>query len=82
MDACDKAIPADPNKADAYFIKGSLLIAGSKTDSSGKVIAPPGTEEALSKYLQLAPDGPHAKDVKEMLTYIGSKVENTYKKGK
>lgn len=78
--ACDKAIAADPNKADAYFIKGSLLIAGSKTDKDGNVIAPPGTAEALNKYLQLQPDGAHAEDVKQMLQYIGSKVETTYKK--
>ena len=80
LDACDKAIAADPNRADAYFIKGSLLIAGSKTDPSGKVIAPPGTAEALNKYLELQPDGAHAADVKQMLAYIGSKIENTYKK--
>lgn len=80
LDACDKAIAADPNRADAYFIKGSLLIAGSKTDANGKVTAPPGTAEALNKYLELQPDGPHANDVKQMLAYIGSKVETTYKK--
>jgi tetratricopeptide (TPR) repeat protein len=78
--ACDKAIAADPNKADAYFIKGSLMIAGSKTEKDGKIVAPPGTAEALNKYLELAPDGPHANDVKQMLAYIGSKVETTYKK--
>lgn len=82
LDACDKAIAADPNRADAYFIKGSLLIAGSKTDPSGKVEAPPGTAEALNKYLELQPDGPHAADVKQMLAYIGSKIENTYNKKK
>ena len=80
LDACDKAIAADPKKADAYFIKGSMLIASSKTDPSGKVTAPPGTAEALNKYLELQPDGPHAKDVKDMLAYIGSNVETTYKK--
>lgn len=80
LDACDKAIAADPNKADAYFIKGSLLIAGSKTEADGKIVAPPGTSEALNKYLELQPDGPHAADVKQMLAYIGSKVETTYKK--
>ncbi len=80
LDACDKAIAADPNKADAYFIKGSLLIAGSKQDKDGKITAPPGTAEALNKYLELAPDGGHANDVKQMLGYIGSKIETTYKK--
>lgn len=80
--ACDKAIAADPNKADAYFIKGSLMLATSSLDKDGKVKATPGTAEALNKYLELAPDGPHAADVKQMLEYIGSKVETTYKGGK
>lgn len=80
--ACDKAIAADPNKADAYFIKGSLMIGESTTDASGKLTPPSGTAEALNKYLELAPDGPHAKDVKDMLAAIGSKVETQYKKGK
>ncbi len=80
--ACDKAIAADPNKADAYFIKGSLLLASSTLDKDGKVKPAPGTAEALNKYLELAPDGAHAADVKQMLEYIGSKVETTYKSGK
>jgi hypothetical protein len=82
LDACGKAIAADPNKADAYFIKGSVLIGESKTDASGKLIAPPGAAEALKRYLQLAPNGAHADDVKQMLSVIGSKVDTTYKKGK
>jgi tetratricopeptide (TPR) repeat protein len=78
--ACDKALAADPNKADAYFIKGSILIADSKTDKDGKFQAPPGTAEALKNYLELAPDGGHVSDVKEMLELIGAKIETTYKK--
>lgn len=70
---CDKAIAADPTRADTYFIKGSLLMADSKTDAQGHVTAPPGTAEALNKYLELAPNGPHAADVKQMLQYIGNK---------
>ena len=77
--ACDKAIAADPNKADAYYIKGSLMVGQGTMDKDNKVKVPPGTEEALKKYLALAPDGPHANDVKTMLEYIGSKVETTYK---
>ena len=80
--ACDKAIAADPNKADAYFIKGSLLVGDSKLDKEGKLQAPPGTSEALNKYLELAPDGGHAADVKEMLKAIGAKIETTYKEKK
>jgi tetratricopeptide (TPR) repeat protein len=80
--ACDKAIAADPNRADAYYIKGSLMMAGSTQDKEGKLTAPPGTAEALNKYLELAPDGPHANDVKQMLAYIGAKIETTYKEKK
>ncbi len=80
--ACDKAIAADPNKADAYYIKGSLLIGASTTDKDGKIIPAPGTVETLNKYLELAPDGGHAGDVKQMLEYTGSKIETTYKERK
>jgi tetratricopeptide (TPR) repeat protein len=77
--ACDKSIAADPNKADAYFIKGSLMMGDSKQDKDGKLQAPAGTAEALNKYLELEPDGKHANDVKQMLTYIGAKIETSYK---
>lgn len=77
--ACDKAIAADPNKADAYFIKGSLMMGDSKQDKDGKLQAPAGTAEALNKYLELEPDGKHANDVKQMLNYIGAKIETSYK---
>ena len=80
--ACDKAIAADPNKADAYFIKGSLMMGDSKQDKDGKLQAPAGTAEALNKYLELAPDGAHANDVKQMLNYIGAKIETSYKEKK
>ncbi|HEX2331373.1 MAG TPA: tetratricopeptide repeat protein [Candidatus Angelobacter sp.] len=80
--ACDKAIAADPKKADAYFIKGSLMMGQGKLDSGGKYTAPEGTAEALNKYLELAPDGQHANDVKQMLTAIGAKIETNYKSGK
>ena len=77
--ACDKAIAADPKKADAYFIKGSVLLAESTTDAKGVLTPPAGTAEALKKYLELAPDGGHVEDVKQMLGFIGVKVETTYK---
>jgi tetratricopeptide (TPR) repeat protein len=64
---CDKAIAADPKKADAYFVKGSSLYGEGAVDTSKKYIVPPGTVEALKQYLVLAPDGPHVQDVKAML---------------
>jgi tetratricopeptide (TPR) repeat protein len=65
--ACDKAIAADPKKADAYFVKGSSLYGEGAVDKSNKFAVPPGAVEALKQYLVLAPDGPHAQDVKQML---------------
>lgn len=80
LQACDKAIAGDPKRADAYFIKGSLLIADSTTDKDGRIVVPPGTVETLKKYLELTPNGAHAEDVKQMLTYAGSRVETQYQK--
>ncbi|HMG81299.1 MAG TPA: tetratricopeptide repeat protein [Xanthobacteraceae bacterium] len=64
---CDKAIAADPKKADAYFVKGSSLYGEGALDKSNKFVVPPGTVEALKQYLVLAPGGPHAQDIKLML---------------
>jgi tetratricopeptide (TPR) repeat protein len=64
--ACDKAIAADPKKADAYFVKGSSLYGEGALDKSNKFVVPPGALAALKQYLVLAPDGPHAQDVKAM----------------
>ena len=36
--------------------------------------------EAYEKYLELAPDGPHAADVKGVLEGIGEQVKSSYKK--
>lgn len=80
--ACDKAIAADPNHAESYYIKGSLMMGNSTMDKAGKLQAPEGTAEALNKYLQLAPTGAHANDVKQMLAAIGAKVQTTYSEKK
>jgi tetratricopeptide (TPR) repeat protein len=77
--ACDKAIQADPNKAEAYFIKGSAMYGNGKLDANNKYVVPPGTTDALKKYLELAPDGAHANDVKAMLDALGQTMETTYK---
>jgi tetratricopeptide (TPR) repeat protein len=78
--AADKAIAADPKKAEAYYIKGQSLIPQATVDpKTQKVVAPPGTVEAYQTYLELAPDGPHAADVKGILEGIGAQVKSTYK---
>jgi len=81
--AFDKSIAADPNKADAYYQKGVNLINKATTDpKTGKVVAVPGTEEALNKYLELQPNGPYAEGAKSMLQYIGSNIETSFGKKK
>jgi len=64
---CDKAIAADPKKADAYFIKGSSLYGEGALDKSNKFVVPPAAVDALKQYLVLAPGGPHVADIKLML---------------
>ena len=81
--AADKAIAADPNRPDAYFIKGQALIAKSTFDSKTQKIVPPaGCVDAYQKYLQLAPDGAHAPAVKEVLASLGEKIDTSYKASK
>jgi len=77
VDAFDKAITADPNKADAYYWKGTNLI-GAATLQGDKMVAPPGTSEAFQKYLELQPTGPHADEAKAMLASLGATVETSY----
>ena len=78
--AADKAIAADPKKAEAYYIKGQALIPQATVDpKTNKIVAPPGCVEAYQTYLELAPDGPHAADVKGILEGIGEKVKSSYK---
>ncbi|HLZ00451.1 MAG TPA: tetratricopeptide repeat protein [Candidatus Angelobacter sp.] len=68
--ACEKSIAADPSMANPWFIKGSVLYKGGKTDN-GKYVTPQGTAEALNKYLELAPNGEHAAEAKTMLQIMG-----------
>ncbi len=78
--AADKAIAADPTKANAYYIKGQSLIQKVTVDpKTQKPVAPPGCMDAYQKYLELDPDGPHATEVKEILTGMGEQIKSTYK---
>ncbi len=81
--AADKAIAADPNRAMAYYIKGQSLIGKAAVDpKTQKITAPPGCVEAYQKYLDLDPNGPHADEVKQILTGIGAQVKSSYKAGR
>jgi len=81
--AADKAIAADPTKADAYYIKAQGLIGKSTVDSkSQKIVPPPGCVEAYEKYLELAPEGPHAPEIKQIVAAFDDKVVSNYKASK
>ncbi|HVN08913.1 MAG TPA: tetratricopeptide repeat protein [Patescibacteria group bacterium] len=82
IDACDKAIAANPSRADTYFIKGAFLIMSGEKEKDGSMKPPPGAVAALKKYLELAPDGTYAKDVKRLLEYLGAGAEATRRPGK
>lgn len=78
VEALDKVIAADPNKADAYYLKGATLFAMSSQKSDGTLSAPDGTTESLQKYLELEPSGGYAEQAKGMLQALNQKIESTY----
>ncbi len=81
--AADKAIAADPKKPIPYYLKGQALIGKATVDpKTQKIVAPPGTEEAFSKYLELAPTGQMAGEAKAILSEIGTKQQTKYSAGK
>jgi tetratricopeptide (TPR) repeat protein len=66
--AADEAIKADPTQALPFYLKGQGLIQKATIDNAtGKMILPPGCAEAYQKYLELAPTGMYAADVKAIL---------------
>ena len=77
-DTFKKAIELDPNYADAQYQYGVALAGKATTDATGKVIPPPGTVEALQKYLELRPDGANAPAAKEMIAALGGSVATTF----
>ena len=83
--AFDKSIAADPTRADAYYQKGVNLLAKATLGSGNKMVPAPGTIEALSKYLELAPEGKYAQSAKDLLASLGASVQSSFgteKKGK
>jgi len=77
--AADKAVALDPNNAIAYYVKGQSLVGQTTTDAAGKVIAPPGCLEAYQKYLAVAPNGPFAPEVKQILAGFGATLTTSFK---
>jgi tetratricopeptide (TPR) repeat protein len=76
--AAEKAILANPNNAEPYFIKGQALVSKTTVDPhTNKLSAPAGCVEAYQMYLRLAPNGEHAQSVKGVLAGLGVKAAAT-----
>ena len=73
-----KAIDADPKYADAQYQYGVYLASKATADASGKIIAAPGTIDALQKYLELKPDGSFAPSAKDLIAQLGGSVSTTF----
>ena len=76
--ACDRTIASDATMSDAYYIKASILFGQGQVEH-GKYVVPPGTAEALNKYLQYAPLGEHARTVREMIDQLNKSMEPPYR---
>jgi tetratricopeptide (TPR) repeat protein len=77
--AFKKATDTDPKYADAYFMEGRALMGKLTVGSDGKVIAAPGTTEALQAYLKTDPNGKYAAEAQAMLQTIQGSVQTEYK---
>lgn len=91
VEAADKAIsakpdPKNPNTALLYYLKGQGMISApgavQEDPKTHKLTAPPGTLDVFQKYLELAPDGQFAADVKGILSGFNAPISSTYKAGK
>jgi tetratricopeptide (TPR) repeat protein len=77
-DEFKKAIAADPTYAEAHYQYGLYLTSKATADATGKIIAAPGTIEALQKYLELKPDGQFAQSAKDLIAGLGGTVSTNY----
>jgi tetratricopeptide (TPR) repeat protein len=78
--AADEAIKLDPNQAILYYLKGNGLVQKTTVDpKTHQLTPPPGCIEAYQKYLDLAPTGPYAAEVKGIIAGFNQKIDNSYK---
>ena len=77
--AFKKAIDTDPSYAEAQY-QYAIYLSGKMAPPGpdGKIVGPPGMQEALNKYLELAPNGPNAESAKGLLALLATNVQTTY----
>ena len=81
--AADKAIAVDPSQPILYYLKGNGLVQKTTMDpKTNKLVPPPGCMEAYQKYLELAPTGPYAAEVKGILAGFIQTIDTNFKADK
>ncbi len=74
--ACTHAVMLNRTSSEAHYLKASALYANGIEDEHGDYKVPAGTRAALQMYLDLAPAGTHAADVKTMLQVLSRKSKS------
>lgn len=70
-----KAIKVDPQNPDGWYLLATAMLGSIDSKQEGDkliYIIPPGTADMYQKYLDLAPNGPHAQEAKDALTNLAS----------
>ena len=81
--AANDAIKISPNDAILYYLIGNGLVQKATVDAkTHAIVLPAGCADAYQKYLELAPDGQFAGEVKGILQSAGQKINSSYKAGK
>jgi predicted outer membrane protein len=76
--AADKTIAADPTQPLPYYLKGQALISKASVDpKTNRILVPQEAVAAYQKYLELAPSGAQAGEVRQLLEAAGVKVTST-----
>lgn len=80
--AFKKATEIDPKYADAFFWLGQAFMGKATMTPDGKVVAVPGTVEALEEYLKLEPNGKNAATAQALLQTVQGQIQTVYKSEK
>ncbi len=76
--AAEEAQKVDPNDALLYYLEGQGMVQKATVDpKTQKIVLPPGCADAYRKYLQLAPNGQFAAEVRGILQEAGEKISSS-----
>ena len=79
VSAFKKATEVQPDYAAAYYQLATTLVGSAKINEEDGTVEPvAGTVEAFRKYLELAPNGPHAAASQQMIQGLTGKVDTQY----